>query len=121
MERTDDWFILSAKYGLTTPSTVLAPYDESLIGRSNEYRKSWASKTFDQLVASTVASDRIIFLAGKPYREHLAPLLNARGNSTAAPLSSLGIGSQVQWLQKLSTERQRLRDIDRLYEMLGKV
>jgi hypothetical protein len=27
---TDDWYILSAKYGLIAPDTVIEPYDETL-------------------------------------------------------------------------------------------
>lgn len=117
--RSDDWFILSAKHGLTPPSTMLAPYDESLVGTTSSFRQAWAEQAFGVLAKCTSQHDRIIFLAGKPYREYLAPLLIARGNLTAAPLSSLGIGSQVAWLQKLASSQQRLKDLDRLYKLLS--
>jgi len=119
--RCDTWFILSAKHGLVDPSEIIAPYDESLVGMPPTERRKWSQEIFSRLVENTSSTDRIILLAGKPYREFLVPLLQARGNEVAAPLSGLGIGSQAGWLLKLTTEHERLRDLDRLYELLRRL
>ena len=117
--RCDDWYILSAKHGLTSPNTFLEPYDNSLLNTSSSFREAWAKNVFLQLQETGKKSGKIIFLAGKPNREYLAPMLNAQGIFTAAPMENLGIGRQVSWLQKVANEHIRVKDLDRLYQILG--
>lgn len=117
--RCDAWYVLSAKHGLIEPTKLIAPYDETLLGMKSAKRRRWAKNVFDSLVEVTSVEDRFIFLAGKPYREFLTPLLVTRGHDLAAPLSALGIGRQVAWLLKIGDETQRVRDLDRLYALLA--
>jgi hypothetical protein len=119
--RADKWFILSAKHGLLSPSDEIAPYDESLHNLNDAARKRWAHEVNDQLKSRMAAKSRVIFLAGAAYRFHLERLLRAQGHLTAAPMSSLGIGSQVAWLQKVARNEVRLRDIDRFYALLRRL
>jgi hypothetical protein len=73
------------------------------------------------LVAQLKGDTRIVFLAGDQYRKYLQRHLHDIGIDTRAPLSELGIGRQVAWLQKLITEEKRLRDLDRFYELLARL
>jgi hypothetical protein len=119
--RADKWFILSAKHGLLAPSDEIAPYDESLHSLNYTARKRWAHRVNEQLKLRMAAKSKVIFLAGAAYRSYLEQLLWAQGHITAAPMSSLGIGSQVAWLQKVARNEVRLRDIDRFYALLKRL
>ncbi|WP_137279508.1 DUF6884 domain-containing protein [Pseudomonas rhizoryzae] len=119
--RADQWFILSAKHGLLSPEEIIAPYNESLLNQSELQRQEWATDVYKALNARVPAGARIIFLAGSAYRSYLAPAFEADGRETAAPMSALGIGSQVAWLQKVESEHVRLSQIDRFYALLKRV
>lgn len=119
--RCDRWFILSAKHGLLSPYEEIAPYDESLHEMDEFHRQKWAEAVYQRLMVEVGPSRDIIFLAGAVYRSRLDPLLRGTGSRTAAPMSSLGIGSQVAWLQKIAQNRLRLGDLDRLYRLLERV
>ncbi|MBK7014465.1 MAG: hypothetical protein IPH39_02570 [Sulfuritalea sp.] len=88
---------------------------------SESEKVQWAEKVFDRLLAQLESDSRIVFLAGDQYRKYLHRELNERGIETRAPLSELGIGRQVAWLQKLVTEEKRLQDTDRLYSLLQRL
>ena len=119
--RANQWFILSAKHGLLSPQDVIAPYNESLLSLSEEQRKAWATGVHESFSACVPAGGRVIFLAGSAYRSYLTPAFESEGRETAAPMSSLGIGSQVAWLQKVESEHARLSHIDRFYALLTRV
>lgn len=120
-KRANQWFILSAKHGLLSPDDVIEPYNESLLNKSDSQRQEWAEHVHQALLARIPAGGRVIFLAGSAYRSHLAPKLEAEGRETAAPMSALGIGSQVAWLQKVASEATRLAHMDRFYALLARV
>lgn len=120
-KRASQWFILSAKHGLLSPDDVIEPYNESLLNKSDSQRQEWAERAHQALFARIPAGGRVIFLAGSAYRSYLAPMLEAEGRETAAPMSALGIGSQVAWLQKVASEATRLKHIDRFYALLARV
>ena len=119
--RCDQWHILSAKHGLVAPRQILKPYNQSLLEIDSGRRMIWAKDVFCALQNTSSEHDKIIFLAGKQYREFLTPMLLERGNSVAAPLASFGIGKQVAWLQKLMKEPERLKDLDRLYDLMSRL
>lgn len=119
--RADQWFILSAKHGLLSPEEVITPYNESLLKQSEAQRQAWAADVHRTLNARVPIGGRVIFLAGSAYRSYLAPAFEADGRETAAPMSALGIGSQVSWLQKVESEHARLGYIDRFYALLARV
>jgi len=120
-KRCDAWFILSAKHGLLHPDQQIDPYDESLNQMSEVQRVVWSRKVYETSSALFGQDEDIIFLAGDSYRSHLQPLFQRDGHRTAEPMSALGIGRQVAWLQKLGREQARLRDIDRFYDLLDRV
>tara|TARA_R110002049_G_scaffold198475_5_gene368491 strand:+ start:1413 stop:2672 length:1260 start_codon:yes stop_codon:yes gene_type:complete len=119
--RANQWFILSAKHGLLAPDDVVEPYNESLLNKSDSQRREWAERVHQALLTRIPDGAQIIFLAGSAYRTHLAPMLEAEGRRTAAPMSALGIGSQVAWLQKVANEATKLAQMDRFYALLARV
>lgn len=119
--RADQWFILSAKHGLLSPEDVIAPYNESLLNQSEAQRQAWAAGVHRAFGARVPPGGRVIFLAGSAYRSYLAPAFESEDRETAAPMSALGIGSQVAWLQKVKSEHARLSHIDRFYALLARV
>jgi hypothetical protein len=62
-------------------------------------RAEWAQRVLGELRKVTdPEQDRIVFLAGKDYREPLATLLGQAGYSVEVPMEGLRIGEQMQWL-----------------------
>src|SRR5262249_52239763 len=102
----DKWLILSAKYGLVSPTRVLNPYEATLNGMSPAKRRAWASRILADLRPRCHPGDRVVILAGKAYREHLVPTLKAWGCKVEVPMRGLGIGRQLQWLRR-RTRRSR--------------
>ena len=96
----DRWFILSAKHGLLAPDTVIAPYDKTLAkGMTRAEREAWAQGVYHEIVDCTSTDDKLVFLAGQKYREHLIPRLQAQGYTVDVPMEGLGIGEQLAWLK----------------------
>jgi cytoplasmic iron level regulating protein YaaA (DUF328/UPF0246 family) len=71
----DHWYILSARYGLVHPDSVIAPYEQTLKGMGAAARRAWAEDVFRQLDAEGVLSKKVSFLwlAGSAYQRDLAP------------------------------------------------
>lgn len=104
----DEWYILSAKYGLVAPETVIEPYDETLTWMPAASRRAWARRVLDQLEDVLEDGDEIVILAGKSYRENLVEPIREMGCSVHVPMEGLRIGEQLRWLnQRLSEERPR--------------
>jgi cytoplasmic iron level regulating protein YaaA (DUF328/UPF0246 family) len=100
----DQWFILSAEYGLLRPDEVVLPYERTLNRMRQPDRIRWAQRVQEQLVAVLPMGAEVILLAGARYREHITPFLRASGFSVSIPLEHLSIGKQLQRL-KLETDR----------------
>ncbi len=93
----DKWFILSAKYGLLCPDTVIEPYNVTLNKMRSGERIEWARKVLVGLNQhADPRKDHFIILAGKNYREHLLQYLH----SYEIPMANLAIGKQLQFLKK---------------------
>jgi hypothetical protein len=103
------YLILSAKYGLLRPETVIEPYDMSVPAMTSRHRKSWAEKVFPQLWQAIAPQShprglRIVFLAGFFYAQHLTRLLLEWSHEAGfrleieLPLQGLGIGEQLGYL-----------------------
>jgi hypothetical protein len=98
-ETRGDWLILSAKHGLVTPTTVLAPYDVRLSAQPKAYRVEWAARVIAAWDKAGIGAQHIEILAGKAYRENLIEPLVARGCTVVVPMEGLAIGKQLQWLK----------------------
>ena len=97
IEKTGNpWFILSAKYGLVHPETVISPYEQTLNTMPAVERRAWSVKVLNQLELHLAGVRSVVFLAGERYRQHLEPALKARGIDVAVPLGGLRIGEQLR-------------------------
>jgi hypothetical protein len=115
----DRWYVLSAKYGLVDPDTVIGPYDKTLLDMAHDERFRWAEDVFRELVRCTSPDDEITFFAGSKYRENLTPLLAKRGNRVSIPMAGLGIGRQLSWLARRAQHAEVRTDLDRFYDILA--
>lgn len=93
------WLILSAKYHLVAPETVLDPYNTTLKNMAVNERRSWADEVLLQFDKTGRCVDRVIFLAGERYREFLLDGMKRRGVRVHVPMAGLGIGQQLAWLK----------------------
>jgi cytoplasmic iron level regulating protein YaaA (DUF328/UPF0246 family) len=95
----DQWYILSALYGLIPPGQAIEPYDLTLNTMSKPFRQVWAKKVLAAVESELdPLRDELIILAGKRYREFLVPQLEAAGFTIHIPMEGLKIGQQLQWL-----------------------
>jgi hypothetical protein len=95
---SDQWFILSAKYGLLYPDEEIEPYNETLNNMPVKSRRAWASIVLEDLLQEINEGDQIVFLAGQRYREFLVKPLRSRGFLVEIPMEGLRIGEQLSWL-----------------------
>lgn len=96
----DDWYILSAKYGLLAPETVVAPYDETLNRMRAAARRAWAKGVTRDLRDVVQPGDSVVILAGRKYRANLVDPLREMGCSVEIPMEGLRIGEQMRWLNQ---------------------
>lgn len=96
----DRWYILSAKYGLLDPDTVIEPYEKTLNKMRKAERTLWAQGVLVELLKKTNPGDTILFLAGERYREGLVSALKYKGYIIEIPMDKLPIGRQLEWLTK---------------------
>jgi hypothetical protein len=97
-----EWFILSAKYGLVAPKTVLLPYNQTLNTMGVHARRSWALRVLAAFEKAVPRVDETIFLAGLRYREFLGDWLKKKNVKVSVPMIGLGIGKQLAWLKQHS-------------------
>ncbi len=96
----DDWYILSAKYGLIAPETVIEPYDETLNQMPVAARRAWAGQVLADLEHVLRPGDQVVFLAGQRYRQNLIEPIQGMGCKVEIPMEGLGIGEQLRWLKQ---------------------
>lgn len=90
----DGWYILSAKYGLVHPDTVIERYDCTLLNMRAADRLAWGCKVVEQMAREGIAGSKFVALAGAKYTE---PLIRA-GVAVKTPLKGRRIGQQLAWL-----------------------
>lgn len=90
------WFILSARYGLVAPETVLSPYEKTLNTMPVAERRLWAKWVFEDLARLTPDLEAVTFLAGLRYREFLAGHLSDKGVAIDVPMEGLAFGEQLE-------------------------
>ncbi len=104
----DQWYILSALYGLIAPNEERTPYNATLNEMKVFDRLVWAERVWPQIRAAMPEPqrDRIVFLAGKHYRYHLAERLLVLGYEVEVPMEGLGIGEQLAWMDRAAAAVQ---------------
>lgn len=94
----DDWFVLSAKFGLLHPAEVVEPYDLYLGDRSTSYRSAWGEWVVAQLVERVPLSGMVVEVhAGDAYCAPLREPLRRAGARLAEPLAGLRQGERLAW------------------------
>jgi hypothetical protein len=93
----DDWYVLSAKYGLLKQNDAIEPYDLTLINMKVSERKKWSELVLDQIKNLKLNIKQIDFYAGAKYREYLIPVLQQKGILCNVPLQGKGIGEQLSY------------------------
>lgn len=89
--------ILSAKHHVVDPDDELEPYDLTLNGMSADEIRAWAKVVLRQLSREfDLELDRFTILAGASYRRYLV----GRLANFDVPLKGLGIGKQLQFLNR---------------------
>ena len=94
------WFILSAEYGLLEPDRIVAPYEKTLNQMSIRDRRHWSQDVLADLRGILTLDDRVVFLAGRKYREFLEPIVVTLCGDVVVPMEGLRIGEQLQWLDR---------------------
>ena len=79
------WFILSAEHGLVAPSQAIAPYERTLNTMRAADRRTWGERVAAELAEAVPDLSRVVFLAGKRYREFLSRHLASRGRGGVGP------------------------------------
>jgi hypothetical protein len=94
------WYILSAEYGLVSPSQIIEPYEKTLNTMPVAERRLWAEKVNSQIERNVPQLERAVLLAGLRYREFLTGHLSRRNIVVEVPMKGLRIGEQLAWLSK---------------------
>ena len=76
--KVDKIYILSAKYGLLSPETLIDDYDVTLLKMTKFERQHWANGVLQRMVAENIDLDNyeFVILAGKAYSEYLTEKIN---------------------------------------------
>ncbi|MEM1505386.1 hypothetical protein RG959_18450 [Domibacillus sp. 8LH] len=96
----EDWYVLSAKYGLLRQKDIIEPYDLTLNNLAVAERKEWSKLVFKQVENLQLNITQMDFYAGAKYREHLIPALEQKGIVCNVPLQGKGIGKQLQFYKE---------------------
>jgi hypothetical protein len=99
----DEWYVLSAMWGLVHPDTIVQPYNWSLDQSASRVRVDWSHRVLGQIAdvigtapGRTMAGYTFEIHAGAAYRKHgLEVGLMARGAEVWAPTEGLPIGAQL--------------------------
>ncbi len=93
------WYVLSARYGLVAPDTVIGASDGRLGDRSPAYRDAWATWVVAQLLEDLgdVRGACFEMHANEPYVASLRDRLTALGATVGEPLSGLGRDDRLAW------------------------
>ncbi len=94
----DQWYILSALYGLVDPAAEIAPYELTLNAMDAQQRRAWVERVYLRMGEIGLLSGGVefVWLAGRVYKADLARLLSAWPQED--PLQGMGIGSRMAWL-----------------------
>lgn len=90
----DDFYILSAKYGLLNKNDVIEPYEHKLKPSES---KEWAKKVVADIAANISTDNDIAILCGKVYRKDIVAPLKELGYNVSIPLEDCkGMGYAIQ-------------------------
>jgi hypothetical protein len=97
----DDWYILSAKYGLIHHTTIIEPYDINPANRPAAAKREWAAMVVQQFFTKAAEGtlspdDKYLFLTGHNYSAAIVRALWLNGwEHIKEPLHRLSIGERL--------------------------
>ena len=96
----DDYYILSAKFGLVPLEAFVAePYDLTIRDLDDDALAEWIARVDDRL-ATIDADATLVVLVGQAYIEPLRAVLTDAPPDVAYPFADTsGIGEQMSWLK----------------------
>lgn len=95
--RADATYVLSARFGLLRLRDEIHPYDRTLLGMNSKSRRRWGVEIAGKLgKRHDLHKTLFVVLAGAAYREYLLPHLPHEH----VPMTGLGYGEQLQWLDR---------------------
>ncbi len=101
MQCSEEWYILSAKYGLIAPEVVIEPYSDTIRGMNTPARRQWAHRVSLNLPAVVPKNAYVTLLAGSRVRDVIVPQLEKLGCEVNLPLSGLNPAQQLRRLKEL--------------------
>ncbi len=101
-QNSDEWYILSAKYGLLSPDTVISYYEKACKDMRIKERRIWAANVVRDLRSILSPGCRVLILAGHCYREFIIEPIQQMGCEVKIPMEGLRSGEQLSWLLKHS-------------------
>ncbi|MBA7653527.1 hypothetical protein ES703_61377 [subsurface metagenome] len=114
----DQWFVLSAKYGLLDRDSVIAPYNKNLADLDKHERKQWLNNVKQKLEPSLTENTNLVCLGDDDYFKDLSDWLVNRSVSVSIPYRHLPEEMKNTWLKQNQPSTKRVQDVARLYSML---
>jgi hypothetical protein len=92
------WAIVSAKYGLLLPETMVKPYEQRLRG-SVGVRARWAQGVVADAVV-LLWPGSVVLLMGRDYADPLERAFMAHEITVKRPLDGLSLGQRLKWFKE---------------------
>ena len=92
----DDYYILSAKYGLLNKNKCIDPYNMTLNTMSKDHKIKWSIYVAKQ-IKKEIPDAELFFLAGNNYYNDLIKYIS---NKKTIVMQGLSIGKRLQYLNK---------------------
>ena len=97
----DDWFILSAKYGLIEKTKIIAPYELTLNSFSSPKLKEWAEDVFEEIKKRKL-QDLHFYCGSRYHNAHLLRLLDEHLIRYHLPLLGKTLGQRLRYFNSLN-------------------
>lgn len=112
-------YILSALHGLVSPEADLDPYDVTLNTMNRLEKRAWGLMVAEQIERLCADPSEIVMLAGSAYADPLMPFLQSKFERVFRPMSGLGIGRRLSWLDRAQKCGARIAvDLEEFYYQL---
>lgn len=107
------WYIMSAKYGLLDPESIIEPYDMCLSNCSDKYQQQWAKGIVGKFIGIN-KSTTFAVIANDEYSRNVVPMLVAEGFSVIAPFIQKQEEEVADYMQKAS----HVGDVETVYKCI---
>ncbi|MGD9994716.1 MAG: DUF6884 domain-containing protein [Salinivirgaceae bacterium] len=115
----NEWYILSSRYGLLKPNTIIDPYDKHIDDLTKTEKNVYVAKVIKQFSDFNISNKkRIIFLCDSLYVNDIFKELERKKYKIISPFSHLNPVMWGQYLKQLDNS-PRLKLINDLYEIFN--